>query len=121
MALKLKTFVTSNGLMDFIVATTSKAKALAAWGVGQDLFKVGQAHETDDPDLVEAATAEPGTVIRRPATTQAAIRALKPAVVERRAPKPAPAARAAVAEAPARKPAPAAPAKPKGPSEADLR
>ena len=48
MALKLKTFVTSNGLTDFVVGTTSKTKALAAWGVGQDLVKAGQAHETEE-------------------------------------------------------------------------
>src|SRR6185436_15960408 len=94
MAAKLKTFVTSNGLMDFIVATTSKTKALQLWGVGQDLFKFGQAHETDDPAIVAAAEAEPGKVIQRPASTQAAIRALQPASVEKKPPKPTPASRA---------------------------
>ena len=45
MAARLKVFVTSDGLTDFVVATTSKPKALAAWGSHQDLFKTGLAHE----------------------------------------------------------------------------
>ncbi|WP_257817610.1 hypothetical protein [Phenylobacterium sp. J367] len=32
MARRLKVFVTSDGLTDYIVAVSSKAKALAAWG-----------------------------------------------------------------------------------------
>jgi hypothetical protein len=66
---RLKVFVTSDGLTDFVVATTSKAKALSAWGVRQDVFKEGQAREADDPELVAAATARPGEVLRRPAAT----------------------------------------------------
>src|SRR5437868_3103389 len=84
MAARLKVFVTSDGLTDYVVATTSKAKALAAWGLRQDVFKQGQAHETDDPALVKAATARPGEVLRRPAGTRGALARLKPA-------KPAPA------------------------------
>ena len=70
MAPRLKVFVTSDGLTDFVVATTSRAKALAAWGVRQDVFKEGQARETDEPDLVAAAVAQPGEVLRRPAATR---------------------------------------------------
>jgi hypothetical protein len=66
MAAKLKVFVTSDGLTDYVVAASSRPKALAAWGVRQDLFKEGQAHETDDPALVKAASAQPGEVLRRP-------------------------------------------------------
>ena len=91
---RLKVFVTSDGLTDYIVATSSRAKALAAWGVRQDLFKEGQARETDDPALVKAATAQPGEVLRRPAGSRAALGKLK-------APKPPP--------------------KPKGPSKAALK
>ncbi|CAN7183316.1 hypothetical protein LJR225_000462 [Phenylobacterium sp. LjRoot225] len=67
MAPRLKAFVMSDGLTDYVVATSSKAKALAAWGVRQDLFKEGLAHETEDPELKAAAAAQPGEVLRRPA------------------------------------------------------
>ncbi len=81
MAARLKVFVTSDGLTDFVVAATSRSKALAAWGVRQDVFKAGLAHETDDPALVAAATAQPGEVLRRPAGTRgelAKLRAARP-------------------------------------------
>ena len=67
MAARLKVFVTSDGLTDYVVAASSKPKALAAWGSHQDLFKTGLAHETDDAALVTAAPAQPGDVLRRAA------------------------------------------------------
>ena len=79
MAARLKVFVTSDGLTDYVVAVSSRAKALAAWGVRQDVFKEGQAHETDDPALVKAALAQPGEVLRRPSGTRGALARLKPA------------------------------------------
>ncbi|MDB5445519.1 MAG: hypothetical protein JWQ97_836 [Phenylobacterium sp.] len=79
MAPRLKVFVTSDGLTDYVVATSSKAKALAAWGIRQDVFKEGLARETDDPTLVAAATARPGEVLRRPAGTRDELARLKPA------------------------------------------
>jgi hypothetical protein len=97
-AARLKVFITSDGLTDYVVATTSKPKALAAWGSHQDLFKTGLAHETDDAELVKAATAQPDQVLRRPAGSRATLAKLKP--VKR--PKPEP-------------------PKPKGPSKAALR
>ncbi|MDB5450491.1 MAG: hypothetical protein JWQ52_1619 [Phenylobacterium sp.] len=78
MAPRLKVFVTSDGLTDYVIATSSRAKALAAWGVRQDIFKEGLAHETDEPALVEAATAQPGEVLRRPAGTRGQLAKLKP-------------------------------------------
>lgn len=78
MAPRLKVFVTSDGLTDYVVATTSKPKALAAWGIHQDLFKTGLARETDAPDLVKAAIAQPGEVLRRPAGTRRALAKMKP-------------------------------------------
>ena len=78
MAPRLKVFVTSDGLTDYVVATTSKAKALAAWGSHQDLFKTGLAHETDDPELVKAASGQPDEVLRRPAGTRGDLARLKP-------------------------------------------
>jgi len=76
---KLKVFITSDGLTDYVVATTSKAKALAAWGVRQDLFKDGSARETDDPALIKAATAQPDEVLERRAGASAQLKALKAA------------------------------------------
>jgi flagellar motility protein MotE (MotC chaperone) len=75
---KLKVFITSDGLTDYVVAASSRPKALAAWGVHQDLFKIGQARETDDPALVEAASAQPGEVLRRPAGTRAELAKARP-------------------------------------------
>lgn len=77
MAAKLKVFVTSDGLTDYVVATTSRPKALAAWGIHQDLFKAGRAHETDEAAVTTAARAQPGEVLRRPAGSRAALARLK--------------------------------------------
>ncbi|CAL1692020.1 hypothetical protein MMB232_02176 [Brevundimonas subvibrioides] len=65
MAAKLKVFIWSDGFHAFTVAAPSRPKALAAWGVDQDLFKTGLAHEvTDDVDRA-AALADPGAVVTR--------------------------------------------------------
>lgn len=93
MAPRLKVFVTSDGLTDYVVATTSKVKALAAWGSHQDLFKTGLAHQTDDPALVEAASAQPDQVLRRPAGTRGELAKLKP---PKKAKKPAEPSKAAL-------------------------
>ena len=85
MAARLKVFVTSDGLTDYVVATSSRAKALAAWGVKQDLFKEGRARETQDDALREEAVARPGEVLRRPAGSRATLAKLKP--VKRPRPK----------------------------------
>ena len=84
MAAKLKVFMTSDGLTDYVVAATSRPKALAAWGAHQDLFKTGLAHETDDAALAKAARAQPGEVLRRPAGSRATLAKLK---VPKRAPE----------------------------------
>jgi hypothetical protein len=78
MAARLKVFVTSDGMTDYVVAASSRPKALAAWGSHQDLFKTGLARETDDPALIKAATAQPGEVLRRPAGSRATLAKLKP-------------------------------------------
>ncbi|WP_068878623.1 MULTISPECIES: hypothetical protein [unclassified Phenylobacterium] len=92
MAARLKVFVTSDGLTDYVVATTSRPKALEAWGSHQDLFKTGLAHETDEAALVKAATAQPGQVLRRAAGSRATLEKLKPA----KPPKPAGPSKAAL-------------------------
>jgi hypothetical protein len=79
MAARLKVFVTSDGMTDYVVAASSRPKALAAWGSHQDLFKTGLARETDDPALTKAATAQPGEVLRRAAGSRATLARLKPA------------------------------------------
>ncbi len=103
MAARLKVFVTSDGFTDYVVAASSRAKALAAWGAHQDLFQTGGARETDDPELVAAASAHPGEVIRRPAT-------VTPFIAKRKGPRAAP---------PLPKAAP--PRRPRGPTPAQLR
>lgn len=75
MAARLKVFSTSNGLTESLVAVSSKAKALEAWGVHQDLFKEGLARETDDAAAVELATARPGQVVTRSALDAGALEA----------------------------------------------
>jgi hypothetical protein len=67
MARKLKVFSWSDGLHDYAVATTSRAKALEAWDVGRDLFKDGTAKEVGEGAVHDAAVAAPETVITRPA------------------------------------------------------
>jgi hypothetical protein len=97
MAARLKVFVTSDGLTDYVVAASSRAKALAAWGVRQDVFKEGRARETDDPTLVKAALAQPGEVLRRSTGAQGKLPKLKAAKRARLA-GPTPAQRRKVAE-----------------------
>jgi hypothetical protein len=89
---KLKVFVTSDGLTDYVVAASSRPKALAAWGVRQDLFKSGQARETDDADLIQVASERPGEVLRRPAGTRETLAKAKSV----RKPKPAAPSKAAL-------------------------
>lgn len=65
MAPRLKVFSWSNGFHAFTVAVSSRPKALAAWGVEQDLFATGLARELMSGPDYEAARAAPGEVIRR--------------------------------------------------------
>ncbi len=65
MPAKLKVFTWSDGFHAFTVAASSRPKALEAWGVGQDLFKTGLAHELSEGADRDAALASPGAVISR--------------------------------------------------------
>jgi hypothetical protein len=103
-AARLKVFVTSDGFTDYVVAVSSRAKALAAWGAHQDLFQTGGARETDDPELIAAASAQPGQVLRRPSKVTPLI------PLKRASAKPAPPP-----------PKPPVPTKPRGPTPAQLR
>lgn len=65
MAAKLKVFTWSDGFYAFTVATTSRPRALEAWGSRQDLFASGLASPlTEGPDY-DAALASPGEVVER--------------------------------------------------------
>ncbi|HSM94473.1 MAG TPA: hypothetical protein VLT91_00415 [Rhizomicrobium sp.] len=63
---RLKVFRAHQGFYDSIVAATSQAKALQAWGAKPSLFAQGFAEETKYPVALKAALAQPGAVLRRP-------------------------------------------------------
>jgi hypothetical protein len=63
---KLKVYETSQGFYDLAVAAPSMKAALRAWGSSQNLFQHGFAKESDDTEVIEAAMAKPGMVLRRP-------------------------------------------------------
>ena len=65
MAVKLKVFTWSDGFHAFTVATTSRPKALEAWGSKQDLFATGLASQLSGGPDYEAALSSPGEVIER--------------------------------------------------------
>ena len=62
---RLKVFSWSDGLHAYTVATTSRAKALAAWGFSRDLFKDGEAEEIKAGIDHDRALAQPGVTVRR--------------------------------------------------------
>lgn len=61
-----------DGIHEWVVAAPNQRAALDALGVHQDLFAQGRARVTNDPAASEAALADPGTPLRRPAGTKAA-------------------------------------------------
>lgn len=63
---KLKSFVTESGFFELAVAAPSMKEALRDWGIEVNLFQQGLARQTDDPAIVAATGAVPGTVLRRP-------------------------------------------------------
>ena len=63
-AQKLKVFRTPIGFHDAIVAAPSQKAALEAWGAESNLFAQGVAERVEEPELLEAALAQPGEVIR---------------------------------------------------------
>lgn len=65
MARALKVFSYSDGFHSWTVATTSRARALEAWGVKRDLFKDGSAVEAPEGPDREAALKAPGELIER--------------------------------------------------------
>ena len=71
MAPRLKVFEWSDGFHRFTVAASSRSKALAAWGIQQDIFASGLAREAVETEDEAAARARPGTVIERGAVAGA--------------------------------------------------
>lgn len=65
MAPRLKVFEWSDGFHRFTVAAPSRPKALAAWGIQQDIFASGLAREAPEAEDAEAARARPGEVVER--------------------------------------------------------
>lgn len=61
----LKVFRYSDGFHAWTVATPSRAKAIAAWGMTRDLFKDGLAEEIETGPDHAAALASPGEPIKR--------------------------------------------------------
>jgi hypothetical protein len=72
MAKMLKTYQTSLGFFDLAVAAPSMKAALQAWGADRNLFQDGVAKQSDDPDIIAAAMAAPGVVLKRPVGSKAA-------------------------------------------------
>jgi hypothetical protein len=62
---KLKVFQAQFGFYDTVVAASSQAAALRAWGVNQNLFASGEAKVTNDEAAVSAAIAHPEILLRR--------------------------------------------------------
>ncbi len=111
MARKLKVFRTHIGFDDLIIASPSRKAALDAWGASAHLFTQGFAAETNEPALVKAALARPGTVLRRQFGSQGEFKAERPAL--RLVESPAKAEPKAPAKAAFKKPATKNPAKPR--------
>jgi hypothetical protein len=74
MAPRLKVYATHIGFHEAIVAAPNQKAALAAWDIGENLFATGAASVTEETSAVEAATAEPGVVMRRLAGSKEAWR-----------------------------------------------
>src|SRR6185437_8862102 len=68
---KLKTYQTSLGFFDLAIAAPSMKAAAEAWGGNIEDFGRGFAKQTDDPEVVTAAMAKPGVVLKRPVGSDA--------------------------------------------------
>lgn len=76
---RLKAFQWSDGFHAFTVAASSRPKALAAWGVSQDLFATGLATQIDEGPDYDAAIQSPGRVIERGLTIDVGRASTRPA------------------------------------------
>jgi hypothetical protein len=103
---KLKVFQAQFGFYDTVVAASSQAAALRAWGVNQNLFAGGEATVATDEAAVAAAIAHPEVPLRR------AVGSTDPFVLEPTRLPDVPEAPKKSAAKPAVKAKPVAPAKP---------
>ena len=71
---KLKVYQTSQGFYDLAIAAPSMKAALEAWGANNNLFHQGFAKEWNDNEVIAAAMARPGIVLRRPVGSDVAFR-----------------------------------------------
>lgn len=62
---RLKVFQAQLGFFDSVVAVSSKAAALDAWGTRQDLFATGDAKIAADEAAIAAALKHPGMPLQR--------------------------------------------------------
>ena len=62
---KLQVFQAQFGFFDTVVAASSQAAALRAWGIHQNLFASGEAKVTTDSAAIAAALKHPETPLRR--------------------------------------------------------
>ncbi len=98
MAARLKVFCWSDGLHAYTVATSSRAKALAAWGFNRDLFEDGEAEEIKAGADHDRALSSPGVTIKRGLGASAGkVEALKATKPKRQPPQPSKADLARVA------------------------
>ena len=85
----MKVFCWSDGLYAYTVATSSRSKALAAWGFRRDLFKDGEAKEVTHGEDHDRALASPGVTVKRGlGASTGEVRTLKPAKLRREPPRP---------------------------------
>jgi hypothetical protein len=63
---KLKVFQAQFGFYETVIATTSQAAALKAWGTHQNLFATGDARLCRDETAVTTALQHPQALLRRP-------------------------------------------------------
>ena len=66
-----------DGIHEWIVAAPNQRAALDALGVHQDLFAQGRARVVTDAAASEAALAQPGVPLRRPAGSKSAYQAVE--------------------------------------------
>src|ERR1700761_9309184 len=105
-ARKLKVFQAQFGFYDTVVAASSQAAALRAWGTHQNLFASGEATVTTDGAAITAALQHPETPLRRAVGSNDAFQ-LEPASLPK-----GPAAPKRPVAKPAAKAKPASPRKP---------
>ncbi len=103
MARRLKVFQAQFGFWDCVVAASSQAAALRAWGTRQNLFADGEAREITEEHAVAAAVAHPETPLRRAVGSSDPF-SLEPRLPQMPAAAPRPASRASAKPKPTRAP-----------------